>query len=54
MGRVMGFIALCVLIGVATGLVLDRVVVGMLVSGGIFLLGVFILISRANPQGPEP
>lgn len=53
MGRVMAFIALAVLIGVATGLVLDRVVVGMLVGGGIFLLGLFILISRADRRGSE-
>jgi hypothetical protein len=37
MGRVMGFIALAVVIGVATGLVLHRVVVGMLVGGGVLL-----------------
>ncbi len=53
MGRVMAFIALAVLIGVATGLVLHRVVVGMLVGGGVLLLGIFILISRAGPPGPE-
>ena len=53
MGRVMAFIALAVLIGVATGLVLHRVVVGMLVGGGVLLLGVFILISRAGAPGPE-
>ncbi len=39
MGRVMGFIALAVVIGVATGLVLHRVVVGMLVGGGRPALG---------------
>jgi hypothetical protein len=49
MGRVMGFIALAALIGVATGLVLHRVVVGMLVGGGVLLLGLFILISRTDP-----
>ena len=48
MGRVMGFIALAVVIGVATGLVLHRVVVGMLVGGGVLLLGLLILISRAD------
>ena len=53
MGRVMGFIALCVLVGVATGLVLDRVIVGMLVGGGVLLLGLFIVISRAGRPGPE-
>ena len=51
MGRVMGFIALCVVIGVATGLVLDRVIVGMLVGAGLFLVGLFILISRADAAG---
>ena len=54
MGRAMGFIALCVLIGVATGLVLDRVIVGMLVGAGLFLVGLFVLISRADRAGPEP
>ena len=53
MGRVMGFIALAVLIGVATGLVLHRVVVGMLVGGGVLILGLFIVINRAGSQGPE-
>jgi len=48
MGRVMGFIALCIVVGVATGLVLDRVIVGMLVGAGLFLVGLFILISRAD------
>jgi hypothetical protein len=52
-GRVMGFIALAVLIGVASGLVLHRVVVGMLVGAGILLLGILILISRAGSPGPE-
>jgi hypothetical protein len=50
----MGFIALAALIGVATGLALERVVVGMLVGGGILVLGVVVLISRATPRGPEP
>jgi hypothetical protein len=54
MGRVMGFIALAALIGVATGLLLERVVVGMLVGAGILLLGIAVVISRANPRGPEP
>jgi hypothetical protein len=53
MGRVMWLFALAALIGVVTGLILERVVVGMLVGGGIFLLGVVVLISRANPRGPE-
>jgi hypothetical protein len=54
MGRVMGFIALCVLVGVGTGLVLDRVILGMLLGGALFLAGLFVLISRASPRGPEP
>jgi hypothetical protein len=53
MGRVMGFIALAVVIGVATGLVLHRVVVGMLVGAGVLLLGLLILISRTDRPGPE-
>jgi hypothetical protein len=53
MGRVMGFIALAVLIGVATGLLLHRIVVGMLVAAGVLLLGLLILISRADSPGPE-
>jgi hypothetical protein len=51
--RVMGFLALAALIGVATGLVLHRVVVGVLVGAGVLLLGIVILISRANPPDPE-
>jgi len=54
MGRVMGFIALAALIGVATGVLLERVVVGMLVGGGILLLGLAVLITRANSREPEP
>jgi hypothetical protein len=53
MGRVMGFIALAVLIGVASGLLLHRVVVGMLVGAGVLLLGLLILISRADSPNPE-
>jgi hypothetical protein len=54
MGRVMGFIALAALIGIATGLVLHRVVVGMLVGAGILLLGLLILIGRADSPPSEP
>ena len=53
MGRVMGFIALAVLIGVATGLVLHRVLFGMLVGGGLLILGLLLLINRAGSPGPE-
>jgi hypothetical protein len=56
MGRVVGFIALALVIGLATNLVLDRILVGMLVSGGILLLGIVVLISRAedDPDRTEP
>jgi hypothetical protein len=50
----MGFIALAALIGVATGVLLERVIFGMLVGGGILLVGLFVLISRATPREPEP
>ncbi|HEV8457415.1 MAG TPA: hypothetical protein VGR44_03885 [Methylomirabilota bacterium] len=53
MGRVTGFIALAALIGVASGLLLHRVVVGMLVGAGILLLGLFILIGRGDSPDPE-
>jgi hypothetical protein len=46
--RVVGFIVLALVIGLATNLVLDRVLIGMLVSGGILLLGIVMLISRAE------
>ena len=51
--RVVGFIVLAGLIGVATGLVLERIIVGVLVGAGILLLGIVILISRADSPGPE-
>ena len=56
MPRVFGFIALAVVIGLATGVVLHRVLLGMLVSGGILLLGIVMLISRAedDPDRAEP
>ena len=53
MGRVMAFIALAVAIGVATGLVLHRVLVGMLVGGGVLILGILIAINRADSSGSE-
>ena len=49
----MAFIALAVLIGVATGLLLHRVVVGMLVGGGVLILGLLIAINRADSSSPE-
>ena len=56
MPRVFGFIVLAGVIGVATGVVLDRVLLGMLVSGGILLLGIVMVISRAedDPDRVEP
>jgi hypothetical protein len=56
MHRVVWFIALAVVIGVATGVVLHRVLLGMLVTGGIFLLGIVMLISRSedDPDRAEP
>jgi hypothetical protein len=53
MGRVMAFIALAFVIGVATGLVLHRVLVGMLVGGGVLILGLLYVINRAASPGPE-
>ena len=52
--RVVAFIALAALIGVATGLVLERVIVGVLVGAGILVVGLLILISRAGSPGAEP
>ena len=51
--RALGFIALAALIGVATGLLLHRVLLGVLVAAGILVLGLLILISRADSPGPE-
>jgi hypothetical protein len=53
MGRVMWFIALALLIGVATGLALQRVIVGVLVGAGILMLGLLILIGRADSPSSE-
>lgn len=53
LGRVVGFIAVAIVIGVVTNLVLHRVLVGMLVAGGILLVGLFMLIGRPDPSGPE-
>jgi hypothetical protein len=53
MGRVMAFIALAVLIGVATGLVLHRVLIGMLVGGGVLILGLLIAINWADSSSSE-
>jgi hypothetical protein len=45
----MGFIALAAVIGIATGLVLERVIVGMFVGAGVLLLGTLFLINRSDP-----
>jgi hypothetical protein len=50
----MAFIALAAVIGVATGLILERVIVGMLVGAGVLLVGLIILINRAGSGGFEP
>ena len=51
--RVMGFMALAVVLGVATGLVLERVIVGVLVGAGVVLLGLFILLAQADSTDAE-
>ena len=53
MGRVMGFIALAAVAGLATGVVFDRPLFGALVGVGIFVVGLFMLIGPADPKGPE-
>jgi hypothetical protein len=53
MGRVMWFLALALVIGVGTGLALHRVIVGVLVGAGILMLGLFILIGRADSPSSE-
>jgi hypothetical protein len=52
--RALAYIALAGLIGVATGVILHRIVLGVLVAAGLLLLGLFILVSRSEPPGPEP
>ena len=53
MWRVMAYIAMAALVGIATGLLLHRVIVGMLVGAAILILGIFILIGRAGSVDPE-
>jgi hypothetical protein len=48
MARVVGFIVLAFVIGLVTNLVLDRVLIGMFVTGGILLLGLVMLINRSE------
>ena len=52
--RVVAFIVFAGLMGVATGLVLQRVIVGVLVGAGLLVLGLVILISRSGPLEREP
>ena len=53
MGRALWWIALSVVIGVGTGLILHRVILGMFVGAGVLLLGILIAINRADPVDPE-
>jgi hypothetical protein len=52
--RVVAFIVLTGMIGAAIGLALQRVVVGVLVTAGILLLGLLMLVTRADSPGAEP
>jgi hypothetical protein len=52
--RVVAFIVLTGMIGAAIGLALQRVVVGVLVTAGILLLGLLMLVNRADSPGSEP
>jgi NADH:ubiquinone oxidoreductase subunit K len=54
MGRVMGYIGLTILVCVALGLILHRVLIPMLIGAGLLLLGIFIAVSRADSPDPEP
>ena len=53
MGRVLWFLAFAVFVGVATGLLLHRVILGMLIGAGVVLLGIVIAIGRSEPVDPE-
>jgi hypothetical protein len=52
--RVVGFIVMAGVIGVATGLLLHRVLVGVLVGAALLILGIFVLISGAASAKSEP
>jgi hypothetical protein len=53
MGRVLWFLAFAVFVGVATGLILHRVILGMLVGAGVVFLGIIVAVSRSEPVDPE-
>ena len=53
MGRALGYIALIVFVSVTIGLITHRVVLPVLIGGGLFLLGIFIAIGRAGSPGSE-
>ena len=53
MGRVLGYLALTVVVCVAIGLITHRVVLPMLIGAGLVLLGILIAISRAESPGSE-
>jgi len=44
--RIVGYIVLCGVVGVATGLIFERVILGVLVGAALLLLGIFLLIGR--------
>ena len=52
--RVVGFLVLVLLIGLAIGVLWDRILLGVLVPAGILIAALFILIARASPPGSEP
>jgi hypothetical protein len=56
--RVVGYIGLSAVIGVAVGLLssggpFHKVLVGVLVGAGMLILGLFILLGRSGSPGPE-
>jgi hypothetical protein len=52
-GKVLWFLAFAVFAGVATGLILHRIILGVIVGAGILLLGIIIAINRSEPVDPE-
>jgi hypothetical protein len=51
--RVVGFIVLVGVIGVAVGLLSHRILIGVLVAAGVLVLGLLMLINRADPPAAE-